>query len=42
VGAAVISKLLAVVAIAIAVVAQLLMFAAESLGDLSDEWNSDT
>ena len=41
-GAAVISKLLAVVAIAIAVVAQLLMFAAESLGDLSDEWNSDS
>ena len=41
-GAAVISKLLAVVAIAIAVIAQLLMFAAESLGDLSDEWNSDT
>jgi hypothetical protein len=38
----VISKLLAVVAIAIAVIAQLLMFAAESLGDLSDEWNSDT
>jgi hypothetical protein len=34
-----ISKLLAFVAIAIAVVAQLLMFAAETLGDLSDEWH---
>jgi hypothetical protein len=36
------SKLLAAIAIAIAVIAQLLMFAAESLGDLSDEWNSDS
>jgi hypothetical protein len=36
-----ISKLLAAVAIAIAVIAQLLMFAAETIGDLSDEWNSD-
>jgi hypothetical protein len=41
-GAGLISKLLAVIAIAIAVIAQLLMFAAESLGDLSDEWNSDS
>jgi hypothetical protein len=41
VGAALISKLLAAVAIAIAVIAQLLMFAAETIGDLSDEWNSD-
>jgi hypothetical protein len=36
-----ISKALAVVAIAIAVIAQFLMFFAESIGDLSDEWNSD-
>ena len=40
-GAVLISKLLAAVAIAIAVIAQLLMFAAETIGDLSDEWNSD-
>ena len=38
---AAISKALAVVAIAIAVIAQVLMFAAETIGDLSDEWNSD-
>lgn len=37
-----ISKCLAAVAIAIAIVAQLLMFAAETLGDMSDEWNSDS
>jgi len=36
-----ISKLLAVIAIAIAIVAQALMFAAEAVGDMSDEWNSD-
>jgi ABC-type Co2+ transport system permease subunit len=36
-----ISKLLAAVAIAIAIIAQALMFAAEWIGDLSDEWNSD-
>jgi hypothetical protein len=35
------SKILAVIAIAIAIVAQLLMFAAETIGDWSDEWNSD-
>lgn len=35
------SKLLAIVAIAIAIVAQALMFAAETIGDWSDEWNSD-
>jgi hypothetical protein len=30
------------IAIAIAIVAQALMFAAETIGDLSDEWNSDS
>lgn len=40
-GAGLISKLLAAIAIAIAIVAQFLMFTAESIGDLSDEWNSD-
>jgi hypothetical protein len=29
------------IAIAIAIVAQGLMFLAETLGDMSDEWNSD-
>ena len=37
-----ISKLLAAIAIAIAIAAQALMFAAEAIGDMSDEWNSDT
>jgi hypothetical protein len=41
VGAGLISKFFAVVAIAIAIVAQALMFAAETIGDWSDEWNSD-
>jgi hypothetical protein len=36
-----ISKLLAAIAIAIAIVAQALMFLAETIGDASDEWNSD-
>ena len=36
-----ISKLLAFIAIAIAIVAQALMFAAETVGDLSDEWSCD-
>jgi hypothetical protein len=36
-----ISKLLAVIAIAIAIIAQLLMHLAETIGDLSDEWQSD-
>ena len=36
------SQILAFVAIAIAIVAQALMFAAESIGDMSDEWNSDS
>jgi hypothetical protein len=36
-----ISKLLAAVAIAIAIIAQALMFAAETIGDLSDEWHHD-
>jgi hypothetical protein len=40
-GGSLISKLLAAIAIAIAIVAQALMFAAETLGDMSDEWNSD-
>jgi len=40
-GSAVISKCLAAIAIVIGIVAQLLMFFAESIGDLSDEWNSD-
>ena len=40
-GAGLISKLLAVIAIAIAIVAQALMFAAETVGDWSDEWSSD-
>lgn len=40
-GGGLISKLLAGLAIAIAIVAQLLMFAAETLGDMSDEWNGD-
>jgi len=35
------SKALAALAVAIAIVAQALMFAAETLGDMSDEWNSD-
>jgi hypothetical protein len=35
------SKLLAFVAIAIAIVAQALMFAAETIGDMSDEWKYD-
>jgi len=39
---AVLSKCLAAIAIAIAIVAQALMFAAETLGDMSDEWNSDS
>ena len=41
-GAGLISKILAAIAIAIAIVAQALMFAAEAIGDMSDEWNSDT
>ena len=36
-----ISKLLAVIAIALAIIAQALMFAAETVGDMSDEWQSD-
>jgi hypothetical protein len=36
-----ISRILAVIAIAIAIIAQTLMFAAETIGDLSDEWNCD-
>jgi hypothetical protein len=36
-----ISKLLAGLAIVIAIIAQSLMFLAETLGDWSDEWNSD-
>ena len=40
-GGSVISKCLAAIAIAIAIVAQALMFLAETLGDWSDEWNSD-
>jgi len=36
------SKAMAGIAIAIAIVAQALMFAAETIGDLSDEWNSDS
>jgi hypothetical protein len=36
-----ISKLLAGVAIAVAIIAQLLMHIAENIGDLSDEWQSD-
>lgn len=36
-----ISKLFAVIAIALAITAQALMFAAETVGDWSDEWNSD-
>ena len=35
------SKAMAGIAIAIAIVAQGLMFLAETLGDMSDEWNSD-
>jgi hypothetical protein len=35
------SKCLAVIAIAIAIIAQTLMFAAENIGDMSDEWNCD-
>jgi hypothetical protein len=35
------SKTLAIIAIAIAIIAQALMFAAETIGDWSDEWNSD-
>jgi hypothetical protein len=35
------SKVLAAIAIAIAIVAQTLMFAAETLGDMSDEWKYD-
>jgi len=37
----VLSKCLAAIAIAIAIVAQALMFLAETLGDMSDEWHSD-
>jgi hypothetical protein len=36
------SKILAAIAIAIAIVAQALMFAAETIGDMSDEWRSDS
>jgi hypothetical protein len=35
------SKVLAGIAIAIAIVAQALMFAAETIGDMSDEWKTD-